>query len=190
MKYKEDMRIVRTRKHLSTTITKMMQSQSLEKISVIDICKEAIVNRATFYAHFEDKYHLLSYALEELKDEIFASLNENLKADNELDLVLEITYATFNFVKDHKGNIASLLAHNRNEKVIQTIKDSLSKTVKQQLQKFHSTYPSNVPLTLTSVAYAGALVDLCLWYLDNSEKFTEEDMQGYLTALFTTQRDI
>ena len=69
MKYKEDMRIVRTRKHLSTTITKIMQSQSLEKISVIDICKEAIVNRATFYAHFEDKCHLLSYALEELKDE-------------------------------------------------------------------------------------------------------------------------
>ena len=73
MKYKEDMRIVRTRKHLSSTIIQMMQTMPIDKISVIDICKEAIVNRATFYAHFEDKYHLLSFALEELKDEIFAS---------------------------------------------------------------------------------------------------------------------
>jgi AcrR family transcriptional regulator len=189
MKYKEDMRIVRTRKHLSTTIIKMMQSQSLEKISVIDICKEAIVNRATFYAHFEDKYHLLSYALEELKDEIFATLNENLKSENELDLVLEIAYATFNFVKDHKSNIASLLAHNRNEKVIQTIKDSLSKTVKQKLQKFQPTLHLNVPIAITSVAYAGALIDLCLWYLDNPNKFTEEEMHGHITALFSTHRN-
>lgn len=186
MHYKEDMRIVRTRKHLSTTIIQMMQTQSLDKISVIDICKEAIVNRATFYAHFEDKYHLLSFALEELKDDIFASLNENLKAENELDLVLEIAYATFNFVKDHKSKIASLLTFNRNEKVISTIKDSLSRTVKQQLQKFHTTFPGNVPIAITSVAYAGALIDLCLWYLDNPDKFTEEEMHTYLTSLFTS----
>ncbi|MBO5655105.1 MAG: TetR/AcrR family transcriptional regulator C-terminal domain-containing protein [Clostridia bacterium] len=189
MKYKEDLRIVRTRKHLSTTIIDMMQTQSLDKISVIDICKEAIVNRATFYAHFEDKYHLLSYALEELKDDMYSSLNHDFTTDNATDNMLEIAHATFNFVKGHKGKIANILTHNRNEKVIQTIKDSLSRTVKQRLQKHHTTYPSNVPLTITSVAYAGALVDLCLWYLDNSDKFTESDMHSHITALFTTKRD-
>lgn len=186
MSYKEDQRIVRTNKHLSSTIIEMMQTESLDKISVIDICKKASVNRATFYAHFEDKFHLLTYALDELKDEIFASLNESLKAENELDLVLEVANATFNFVKDHQGKIANLLARNRNEKVIGSMKDSLSRTVKQRLQKFHTTYPENVPLALTSVAYSGALIDLCLWYLDNPDKFTEEEMHTFITALFTT----
>lgn len=189
MKYKEDLRIVRTRKHLSTTIIDMMQTRSLDKISVIDICKEAIVNRATFYAHFEDKYHLLSYALEELKDDMYSSLNQDFNTDNSMDNMLEIAHATFNFVKDHKGKIANMLTYNRNEKVIQTIKDSLSRTVKQRLQKHHTTYPANVPLTITSVAYAGALVDLCLWYLDNSDKFTESDMHSHITALFTAERN-
>ena len=151
MKYKEDLRIVRTRKHLSTTIINMMQAQSLDKISVIDICKEACVNRATFYAHYEDKYHLLSYALEELKDDIYSSINKELTAENPMDTILEIACATFDFVKDNKGKISALLTHNRNEKVIQTIKDSLSRTVKQYIQKCHTTYPSGVPLTYSGL---------------------------------------
>ena len=73
MEYKEDLRIVRTRKLLSSTLLEMMEECSIEKISVIDLCNRAMVNRATFYAHFEDKYHLLSFALEELKDTIYAS---------------------------------------------------------------------------------------------------------------------
>lgn len=186
MKYKEDMRIVRTRKHLSSTIIQMMQTMPIDKISVIDICKEAIVNRATFYAHFEDKYHLLSFALEELKDEIFASINENFTADNTKDTILEIAYATFKFVKDHKSTIIKLLDHNRNEKVISTIKDSLARTVRRQLQKYHTTFPDNVPIALTSVAYAGALIDLCIWYLDNSDKLNEDEMHSHLTTLFTS----
>ncbi len=184
MKYKEDLRIVRTRKHLSTTIINMMQAQSLDKISVIDICKEACVNRATFYAHYEDKYHLLSYALEELKDDIYSSINKELTAENPMDTILEIACATFDFVKDNKGKISAMLTHNRNEKVLQTIKDSLSRTVKQYIQKCHTTYPSGVPLTLTSVAYAGALIDMCMWYLDNPDKFSEEEMYSFLKALF------
>lgn len=189
MSYKEDLRIVRTNKLLSSTIVEMMMTESLDKISVIDICKKAGVNRATFYAHFEDKFHLLNYALDELKEEIFASITNKIKATNELDLVSEVAHSTFNFVKGHQGNIVNILANNRNEKVIGTMKDSLARTVKQHLQKFHATYPEAVPLSLTSVAYAGALIDLCLWYLDNSDKFTESDMHSHITALFTTKRD-
>ena len=72
MEQKEDLRVIRTRKLLSSTLLEMMEEESIEKISVIDLCTKAMVNRATFYAHFEDKYHLLSYALEELKDKVYA----------------------------------------------------------------------------------------------------------------------
>ena len=80
MDYKEDLRIIRTRKLLSATLLDMMEEQSLEKISVIDLCTKALVNRATFYAHFEDKYHLLTFALEELKDEVYSRFSKDVKA--------------------------------------------------------------------------------------------------------------
>ncbi len=88
MTVKEDLRIIRTRKLLSNTLLDMMEEESIEKISVIDLCNRAMVNRATFYAHFEDKYHLLTFALEELKDELISSavfsLYDAMERDNEL----------------------------------------------------------------------------------------------------------
>lgn len=76
---KEDLRIVRTRKLLSNTLLDMMEEESIEKISVIDLCNKAMVNRATFYAHFEDKYHLLTFALEELKDDLYKKFTKDTK---------------------------------------------------------------------------------------------------------------
>lgn len=184
MEYKEDLRIIRTRKLLSSTLLDMMEEQSLEKISVIDLCTKALVNRATFYAHFEDKYHLLTFALEELKDEVYSRFSKDVKASSPNEVLLKLAHFTFEFVKDNKNHVANLLSHNRNEKVIATIKESLTQSVKYQLSKFSSYFPSTVPILVTATAYAGALVDLCLWYLDNTEKCTEGEMKAYVDALF------
>ena len=36
-----------------------MKNKSFEEIKVSDICKEAHINRSTFYNNFNDKYDLL-----------------------------------------------------------------------------------------------------------------------------------
>lgn len=184
MDYKEDLRIIRTRKLLSSTLLDMMEEQSLEKISVIDLCTKALVNRATFYAHFEDKYHLLTFALEELKDEVYARFSKDVKASSPKEVLVKLAHLTFDFVKDNRNHVANLLAHNRNEKVIITIKESLTQSVKYQLGKFNNNYPVGVPTTVTATAFSGALVDLCLWYLDNNDKCTETEMKSFVDALF------
>ena len=70
MEYREDLRIVRTRKLLSATLLDMMEENSIEKISVIDLCKRAMVNRATFYAHYTDPTDLLQSIERELIDDV------------------------------------------------------------------------------------------------------------------------
>ena len=56
-----DPRVIRTRRDLAASMCTLMREKSFSKISVQDIAEEAIINRATFYAHFEDKYALLEY---------------------------------------------------------------------------------------------------------------------------------
>ena len=41
----------------------LLSETEFEKITVQDITTRARVNRATFYAHFEDKYALMGYLL-------------------------------------------------------------------------------------------------------------------------------
>jgi AcrR family transcriptional regulator len=53
-----DPRVKRTRDLLQQALGKLLESTEFEKISVQDITDEATVNRATFYAHYPDKFAL------------------------------------------------------------------------------------------------------------------------------------
>ena len=100
MEYKEDLRIVRTRKLLSSTLLDMMEESSIERISVIQLCSRAMVNRATFYAHFEDKYHLLSFALEEIKDAVYSSFTKEVPAASPKELMRKLVFMAVEYLSD------------------------------------------------------------------------------------------
>src|SRR5277367_5245509 len=54
-----DPRIRRTRQLLQAALRNLLQTKSIEEISVQDITDAATVNRATFYDHYTDKFGLL-----------------------------------------------------------------------------------------------------------------------------------
>jgi AcrR family transcriptional regulator len=61
-----DPRVKRTRKLLQDAFMALLAEKSFHAISVQDIAERATLNRATFYAHFEDKYALMDYMVGEL----------------------------------------------------------------------------------------------------------------------------
>ncbi|MGH2387035.1 MAG: TetR/AcrR family transcriptional regulator [Chloroflexota bacterium] len=54
-----DPRVKRTRQLLQQTLLDLMQEKSFAAITVQDLAERSTLNRATFYAHFEDKYDLM-----------------------------------------------------------------------------------------------------------------------------------
>lgn len=60
---KQDPRTRRTRQLLVQAFDELLKEKSFQSITVQDITERATVNRATFYAHFEDKYALLNYSI-------------------------------------------------------------------------------------------------------------------------------
>lgn len=179
MAYKEDLRIVRTRKLLSNTLLGMMEEDSIEKISVIDLCARAMVNRATFYAHFEDKYHLLTYALEELKDELYGEFTKDNKATTPNDTLKLIIDMAIEFFYEEKGHVSRILVNNRNGKVISTVQDSIAQSLRYQFSKFKENYEIKVPLHILASFIAGGLINSALYCLDNPDKHTKEDLLSY-----------
>lgn len=53
------------KKLLSNALFSLVKKKPFEKVTVCDICDEAMVHRATFYSHFADKYALLTYSIDE-----------------------------------------------------------------------------------------------------------------------------
>ncbi|MEP7284466.1 MAG: TetR/AcrR family transcriptional regulator [Chloroflexota bacterium] len=62
---KLDPRIKRTRQLLLQALADLLKEKDFSDITVQDISTRAEVNRATFYAHFEDKYALMNYRVQE-----------------------------------------------------------------------------------------------------------------------------
>ncbi|HZQ08381.1 MAG TPA: TetR/AcrR family transcriptional regulator [Anaerolineae bacterium] len=65
-----DPRARRTRELILKAFGELLSEKSFESITVQEIADRATVNRATFYAHFEDKYTLLDESFAELVDQV------------------------------------------------------------------------------------------------------------------------
>lgn len=55
---KEDRRVIYTKKVIRDSFLQLLSEKPVEKISVTEICKNADINRGTFYAHYSDPYDL------------------------------------------------------------------------------------------------------------------------------------
>lgn len=64
-----DPRVKRTRQLLQDSFKSLIREKDFKSITVRDITEKATVNRATFYAHFTDKYELLdSIIIDDFRD--------------------------------------------------------------------------------------------------------------------------
>ena len=113
---KEDMRTRRTKKALKKAITSLILEESIETISVTDICKKADINRVTFYTHYTDKYALLhellhdTVALITRENQIY--LQKNRTGDIIKDYTNTISHSVYKICFENNAIIKSLIESN------------------------------------------------------------------------------
>jgi AcrR family transcriptional regulator len=90
---KTDRRVKRTRQLLQQALGELLAEKQFSEITVQDITERAEVNRATFYAHFPDKYALLNHSVREKFQEKLderLSPNPDFTEDNLRILILTV----------------------------------------------------------------------------------------------------
>ncbi len=104
---KMDPRVLRTRKLIMDSFVELSGKKEFKDITIKDITTEAMINRATFYYHFEDIYDLLEKVLSEV---LLVNLNYNNYEHDELNeaALVNIFIAITNFQKSlssrcHRG---------------------------------------------------------------------------------------
>ena len=105
--YKNGSPNLRTRKLIMDAFMELSGKKEFKDITVKDITAEAMINRATFYYHFEDIYDLLEKVLSEV---LLVNLDCDYFQDNELneESLVKIFLAITNFQKSlstrcHRG---------------------------------------------------------------------------------------
>jgi len=112
---KLDPRVKRTRQLLEKAFVELLGEKGFQAITVQDITERAGVNRATFYAHFEDKYALLDHGIrqgfmQEIEKRMLNACHytpENLK--NLIVAVCEFTHGVNSHCKPPQPQFESLV---------------------------------------------------------------------------------
>ena len=85
MPHKENQRIALTRRLLQEGLLRLLSLHELEDISVTALCKEAGINRATFYNHYTSPTMLLGEMEKQLVSELKGIAKEPTTIDNIAD---------------------------------------------------------------------------------------------------------
>lgn len=180
---KEDLRIVRTKKYLVAALLKLLQVKSFDKISVIEICDSALVHRATFYKHFEDKYDLFAYGMDSIKDDALSKTEFSDRFESTGDMFMYLADSALTYMQLHKKEIKGILHNNNNQAIIELALAYIERSIKEILSRSKRLVSHNVPLVVLSNFFAGGFASLAVWWIDNDNLYPKEQVLKYIDIL-------
>lgn len=182
MNKKDDLRVIKTRKLIYQTLLDLMKEKTFEEIKVSDICSKAMINRSTFYAHYEDKYELLIDFLSNLKEEFARELNESCKENLSIrEYYIRLISLFLDHIDSKRNVYNSIMVNNRSSIMM----DILLSVVNDDILKRFKENDINlkVPTEVISKFYLGGVINIGMEWLSNSNKYTKEEILDYLELL-------
>ncbi|HOV69066.1 MAG TPA: TetR-like C-terminal domain-containing protein [Clostridia bacterium] len=108
---KMDRRVKYTRMVIKESFIDLLEEKDISQITIKEICENADINRATFYAHYADQYDLLRKIEDEFLDNIHQYLGELDQKNNRVNPVM-LAEKIFEYIKEN-AKLCKLLLSER-----------------------------------------------------------------------------
>jgi AcrR family transcriptional regulator len=195
-----DLRIRRTHHFLQEAMIELVTEKGFDAITVGDIAERAMINRATFYRHYQDKYDLVATIFEEAANHLVEDMKplpKDIDLDEKIENLLEIWNRFFEHVAAHAQLYRAMLGKNGSPWFAARMREHIIKLMlererqwKQQAgprRQIDPAMPPELPVMQLSHVLLGTIV----WWLENEKRYTPRQMAawfwrfafyGYLSA--------
>lgn len=186
----DDLRVKRTRKLLQEALIALTVEKGYAAVTVSDIAERAMVNRATFYRHYLDKFDLLEQYVQDLgkmtaggnMDEQKAFIAEKLNP-----LPQEIPSGLVSLLKhiqQHGDFYRVMLGANGDAKFIQRFRELSEWRYRALLSYFQVEEQSHqAPLELRLNYASCAGIGAILWWLENGQPLSVEELARWMGSM-------
>ncbi len=211
MRKHTDLRVRRTQALLRDALIDLISEKGFDAVTVGDISGRAMVNRATFYRHYQDKYDLVASIFQDAVDNLISEIGpppDNLEtlyrlwsefeaapADQvslDLKLILEAWSKFFEHFAKHARLYQAMLGKRGSTwfttQMISYIEDSLQKrSTESRLasELLQSQKEGYMPLDVAQGCLASWLVSMLTWWLENGMTYSPQQI-GIWSVLFIT----
>jgi len=180
-----DLRERRTRKLIREAFFELMREKGFETLSVQDITERAMVNRSTFYRHYQDKYDLARKCL----DEPFSALLEQMDMIEPAQELAEGQpprnfLILFEHIQQNADLYSLLFGRSGISMFISRLREYVLQLLRFRLQaSLGAGWQGQMPREMFEEYLAGAYIGVMQWWLDNPQAYTPRQVAYWLYQL-------
>lgn len=187
-----DRRVRRTRQALQDALISLILEKGYDSVTIEEITDRADLGRTTFYLHFRDKEELLLQAVESIAEDFIekhaVDLDRELKPELTLDslrinLDERILFHVFEHARENADLYKVMLRGEGSSKTTERMRVLISDEAVKRLQ-YRESVELKVPLNFFGAYFAGALIEVVTWWLENDQLYDVNEMVAYFQQLF------
>ncbi|WP_376797325.1 TetR/AcrR family transcriptional regulator [Thermogemmatispora sp.] len=176
---KEDLRVRRTRMALREALIALIEERGFEAITVGDIAERAMVNRTTFYLHYQDKYDLVAGIFREAIEELSQSLGLPQEGPGRVDPEHppQMWVSLFEHFAIHARMYRALLGRRGSPWFLAKVSEYIADLAHRRLQASgQPSYRYRMPAEVAIVAISNAFIGMLVWWLEEAQAHSPKQM--------------
>jgi AcrR family transcriptional regulator len=188
MQNRVDLRVRRTRADLREALIDLIEEKGFDAVTVRDIADRAMINRATFYRHYPDKYALVTSIFKEAVQQMLREvpLTEEWEVISpasdvsgsvagQLDAALAVWSTLFEHLARNARLYRVMLGKRGSSWFATQVRDTFAEAIRQRIQVLSTlglrpradNSPNTPPLEFVIMSLANWFVGMLAWWMEN-----------------------
>lgn len=122
---KENQRVAVTKQLLQSGLLRLSKNKPIEKISILELCRESGINRATFYRHYQTPRDVLV----EMEKNLFSQLLVQVRKPDSLSDVQRYLEDTCLFLESRREVLECLILSNSDDLFVSVLNEICCKAI-------------------------------------------------------------
>ncbi len=184
-----DRRVKRTKKALRDALLKLLQTKSINEISVTELTNLADVNRATFYFYYTDLVDMLSQIQNDSYQAFAQVINESSSSITTIEGFTEYAERLLTYCKEHEALVKFIINNDTNNQLFKQIQQLMLHNIPNSKETFDTENPARYSTNYILNAMVGIMID----WMEEGMKIQPHDLAEfcahiYLNGLYKTKQ--
>ena len=166
MARKENQRITLTKKLLQEGLLRLLETKRLDKISVTELCREAGINWATFYNHYDSPQGLLTELEQNMKQDLNPMIRKPLSKENMVRQLEDVCI----YLKEHKNILRVLIQCHADDDLAEIFNQLDRHYINSRLGASQNTLDSDSIHLVSTFLYSGSYNLIMEWLIRDIPK--------------------
>lgn len=185
-----DLRIIRTKESIRKALVELIEEKGFEAIAVKDITTRAQINRGTFYAHYENKFDLITkcedeimYELAKIAKQNIPNILEAIETNSATVAPLSLETSFFEYLDENSAFMKAVLGPKGDLSFQVRFKDFMRETMFGERNALIKDQNLLVPKHYLAPYVASAHIGVIQQWLDNGRKESPQEIAHILSTI-------